>query len=108
MAIISKQPEKQIIEDNSVRVVTTHGRDQKLVRTLKHIEKHSESISFAFIKKTAPSLNNILVKSKYASLGQPKGKTLPCGRTNCMTCKMVSGADKITGPNGKVIKTVKA
>ena len=106
--ILTKQPEKVTSEDVSVKVVTTHGRDKKLIKTLEHIEKHSESISFSYIKKTAPSLNNILVKSKYASLGQPKGRTLPCGRPNCMTCKMVSRADKITGPNGKIIRTVAA
>ena len=91
-----------------VRVVRTHGRDQKLVKTLEHIEKHSEFISFSYTKKTAPSLNNILVKSKYASLGQHKGRTLPCQRPKCMTCEMVSRADEITGPNGKTIKTVAA
>ena len=48
------------------------------------------------------------MKSKYASLGQPKGKTLPCGRTNCMTCGKVSKSDHVMGPQGKIIKTAKA
>ena len=54
-----KQPEKEIIEDNSVRVVTTHGRDQKLVRTLKHIENIQSQYPSRSQRKPAPSLNNI-------------------------------------------------
>ena len=60
-------------------------------------------------KQTAPSLKNSLVKSKHASLGQPKGKTMQCGRSaNCMTCGMVSKKDHIVGANNKIISTAEA
>ena len=68
---------KEEEEDNSVMVVSTYGRDKKLVKTLQRIEKHS-SIKFRYAKKTAASLNNMLVRSEEASLGGPKGKTMPC------------------------------
>ena len=94
-------------------VVSTFGRDQKLMKTLKQIEKNT-AIKFRYAKKTASSLNNMLVRSKVASLGQPSGKTMPCttgkkkrGR-KCMTCSMVSKKDYVMGPNNKRLSTAKS
>ena len=96
-------------------VVSTYGRDKKLIKTLQQIEKQSKNIKFRYAKKTAASLNNMLVKSKEASLGQPKGKTMPCkageGRERgrkCLTCAMVSKKDFVVGPNNKRIDTAKS
>ena len=51
-----------------VMAVSTHGRDEKPVRTLEDIEKNFLNINFRFVKKTAPSLRSILVMPKTASL----------------------------------------
>ena len=106
---VEKKPKREVVDDR-INVITTHGRDSKLVKVLDRIEKSSENISFRYTKKTAPSLHNTLVRSKVASLGQPKGKTMPCKTksNNCMTCKMVSKQDHVLGPNEKIIKTAEA
>ena len=108
--VLTKKPVKDKEDDGSVMVISTHGRDRKLVKTLEEIERKSDNINFRYVKKTAPSLRNILVKSKDASLGQPLGKTMPCNAQNkkCLTCDMVSKSDHIVGPDKKVIKTAKA
>ena len=113
--VLAKKEKKEEQDDNSVMVVSTYGRDSKLVKTLTQIEKQSKSIKFRYAKKTAASLNNMLVKSKEASLGKPKGKTMPCktgkgrGRGKaCMTCSMVSKKDYVVGPNKKRISTAKS
>ena len=87
---LKKKPKKVDADDDSILVVTTYGRDEKLIKTLKAIEKKSENIQFRYAKKTGPSLRNSLVKSKKASLGDPYGKTMPCRKRNCKTCSMVS------------------
>ena len=86
-------------------VISTYGRDQLLTSTTKNIERHSESIKFRYVKKTAPSLNNMLVKSKVSSLGQPFGKTSSCKQINCKGCDMMSKQDFITDLNEKKYKT---
>ena len=106
--ILTKKPVNAVSDDNRIMAITTHGRDDKLVKTLKRIEKKSSNITFRYVKKTAPSFKNTLVKSKHASLGHPKGKTEPCKKRKCMTCSMVSKQDHIIGPQNKVIKTAKA
>ena len=55
----SNDPEK----DDTVMVISTHGTDQKLTEITKKIEKHSEELKFRYVKKTGPSLKNILIKS---------------------------------------------
>ena len=95
---------KIVDNDKKVLVISTHGRDHILKKTLQNIEKKT-SIQFSYAKKTAPSLKNRLVKSKRASLGHPFGKTKQCKRRNCMLDKLVSNSDHVTGPNGKNIQT---
>ena len=102
---LKKKPKKVDADDDSILVVTTYGRDEKLIKTLKAIEKKSENIQFRYAKKTGTSLRNSLVKSKKASLGDPYGKTMPCRKRNCKTCSMVSKKDFVTDPNGKKIYT---
>ena len=101
---------KKKATNESVNVISSHGWDKELVKVLKRVENNSEKISFRYTKKTAPSLQNTLVRSKISSLGQPKGKTMPCKtkRNNCMACKMVSQKDHVTGPKNKTVGTAKA
>ena len=88
-------------EEDRVMVVSTFGRDQKLIEATEKIEKHSEQLKFKYVKKTGPSLRNTLVKSKKSSLGNPQGKTKPCLKRNCKACKMVSGSSYVTDMTGK-------
>ena len=105
---LMKKPKLEEPTDESILVVSTFGTDKKLVKVLKRIENTSNNITFRYAKKTASSLKNTLVKSKNASLGQPKGRTMPCVVANCMTCGMVSQRDHIVGPNDKTIDTARA
>ena len=90
--------------DNCIRVISTHGRDDRLVNILKSAEKISKKISFKYVKRTAPSLHNILVKPKSTCLGNSRGKTSRCKRgtmgkrgKKCRACGLMSGKDKIKG-----------
>ena len=97
----------QRIKDQRIMAVTTHGRDQPLVKMIKKIEKNT-SLKFRNVKKTASSLCNLLVRSKNASLGCPYGPTTPCTSSatgRCLCCKLVSKSDHIYGPDGKIIRT---
>ena len=110
--VITKKEKEEESDKNEVMVVSTFGRDQKLMKTLKQIEKNT-AIKFRYAKKTASSLNNMLVRSKGASLGQPLGKTMPCttGKKRgkkCMTCSMVSKKDYVMGPSNKRLSTAKS
>ena len=89
-------------------VVSTHGCDRKLMKIIKDIEKKTETIEFTYLKKTGPSLQNLLVKSKRASLGDPFVMTEFCKRKKCQTCRMVSEGDYVIDPTGKQIRTAKA
>ena len=96
---------KEDVKDDRIMVISTHGRDQKLIKVLKRVESKCDGVKFHYVKKTAPSLRNVLVQSKKASLGNPLGKTKKCGKKNCQTCKLVTRKDHIIGPGGKIIKT---
>ena len=75
------------------------------MKVVKEIEKKSENINFEYVKKTAPSFRNILVKSKRASLGNPYGSTDRCELTNCMCCEVVTEKDYVIGFNKEKVKT---
>ena len=92
------------MKNNKVMAITTHGRDAPLTEILKKIEKNT-SVEFMYVKKTAPSLRNLLVRSKESSLGCPLGKTTACKKRRCMTCKLVSNLDFVYGPDQRIIKT---
>ena len=51
--------------DNSqeILVVSTHGKDKPLINIMKKVQKDSKNIKFRYVKKTAASLRNMLVKS---------------------------------------------
>ena len=92
---------------DKILVISTHGRDKPLINVAKEIEKKSKNVSFKFVKKTAPSFRNILVKSKRASLGNPYGSTNRCESRNCMSCDLVSEKDYVVDSNQKIVKTAK-
>ena len=69
-------------EDDTIMAISTFGRDKKLTNILERVQKKSKNIKFKFVKKTAPSLKNLLVKSKIPALGSPYGRTKKCQRKN--------------------------
>ena len=98
--------EKDTAKNNKVMVTSTYGRDKQLINTVKDLQSKCENIDFQFVKKSAPSLNNILTKSKCTSLGTPFGKTMPCLRDRCKNCDLMSKKDTIVAhPSSKVVKT---
>ena len=91
--------------DDKLLVISTYGRDNKLTKAVSGIEKWSNDFQFKFVKKTAPSLKNMLDKSKNVALGICKGATTRCSRRNCKLCKMVSNKNYVIGPKKKKFKT---
>ena len=70
-----------------ILVVSSFGTDEKLVNTLKSQEdellktnsfKNSKKPLFQFVKKTGPSLSNMLSVLKSLALGKKSGKTVAC------------------------------
>ena len=94
-------------KDDTVMVISTHGTDQKLTEITKKIEKHSEELKFRYVKKTGPSLKNILIKSKVSALGQPFGNTASCKVQPCKACRMMSGKDCIYDKKKKKHRTAR-
>ena len=89
-------------------VSSTYGRDKPLIDVITKIEKQSDSLSFQCVKKTAPSLSNILVNAKSTSLGQMFDSSNPCNKhktKKCLTCLVMSKKNFIYGPNLKMIFT---
>ena len=81
--------------DNSIRVISTYGRDDQLVNILKKVDKMNNKVNFTYVKKTGPSLHNILVRSKSIALGNTRGITSPCKRKRCLACRLMSNKRKI-------------
>ena len=92
---------KQEIEDDRIRVISTSGCDEELVNIFKKAEKISKSVKFSYVKKTGPSLRNILTKPKRIALGEKSGPTKPCRRRRCAACGLMSDKVKLKGPNRK-------
>ena len=93
-------------ESDKVMVISTYGRDKQLVNTINNLKNNCESLKFQFVKKSGPSLGNILAKSKSTALGHPFGKTSPCPRARCGNCDLMSGNDFIKMmSSSKIINT---
>ena len=103
--LMDKATDDENSEKEPTLVITTFGRDKQLTNITEKIEKHSDSIRFKYVKKTGPSLKNLLVKSKVSSLGQPFGKTSRCNKINCKSCDMVSNQEFVTDMHHKKYKT---
>ena len=103
-----EKKQKPIDDDKKLMVISTYGRDKQLTDTIEKLEKQSDSLSFQYVKKTAPSLSNMLVKAKNTSLGPTFGSSNPCNKKKtkkCYTCPMMSKMNFIYGPNSKTILT---
>ena len=104
---LKRREQTQVEDDDSVMVISTFGADRKITEITKNIEKHSEEIKFRYVKKTGPSLRNMLVKSKVSAFGNPHGETIPCGAGQCKASDMLSKKDFVTDSRGKKFKTAK-
>ena len=106
--ILEKQnKEDSVKKEDCIMVISTFGRDKLLTSVTKNIEKHSEGIKFRYVKKTGPSLKNMLVKSKVSALGQPYGKSVCCKKKNCKGCNMMSQKDFVIDLYDKKYRTAK-
>ena len=103
---LSPKKDSKTSADERIMVVSTYGRDAPLTNILDQVEKKT-NLKFKYVKKTAPSINNLVVKSKEASLGPKLGTTTKCTRTRprCQCCDLVSESDHVIGPNGKRFST---
>ena len=90
-----KKKTEEETEDKKIMVISTYGRDGMLTKSINELEKHCEKLKFTYVKKSAPSLTNILSKSKITALGDPSGATLSCGRNRCRSCQLMSRKDYI-------------
>ena len=88
-------------EKDPIIVISTFGSDKELTDITKKIEKHSDSINFKYVKKTGPSLKNLLVKSKRPALGNPHGITSGCKIKPCKSCDMMSEKEFVTDLHNK-------
>ena len=62
----------------------------------------NDKVNFTYVKRTAPSLHQILVKPKNIALGNTRGKTTQCTRgKKCLACNLMSGRDRIRGRQKK-------
>ena len=110
-----------------IRVVSTFGSDEELVKTTKKYEEQlsrtrsfseSDSINssqepshtnekprklFQYVKKTGASLRSRLVKVKQLALGGQYGPTRKCNVPKCKCCPLVRG-DHEFSINGKKVK----
>ena len=91
--------------DDRIRVISTYGRDDELVSIFKKAEKINNVVKFSFVKKTGPSLRNILTKPKRIALGEKHGFTKACQRRRCAACGLMSNKEKLKGPNRKTYHT---
>ena len=82
-------------EDTSILGISTYGRDKQLTDTVACLEKNCEKLKFKYVKKTAPSLKNLLTNGKLTALGSSFGPTMPCGRKRCKSCQLMSGESSL-------------
>jgi len=77
-----------------LRVVSTFGCDTELCKTVQSV---SSLLPFKleYVKKTGPSLNTKLCKSKFVSTGHKYGSTLNCNRNRCKACNYMSKKNKV-------------
>ena len=91
-------------ELDTIRIVSTFGCDQVLVKTFESVSK-LVPFKFDYVKKTGASLEKLLCKSKHISTGPKYGKSTRCIRTKCKSCMYMSEKDSIIGSSGKSFKT---
>ena len=112
----SKVDEKRS-NSKPIIVVSTHGTDEKLVKSLKDHEnnllktnsfKNVRKPIFEFVKKTGPNIGQKLGVLKSIALGSRKGKTVPCNsHGNCKGCRLIANNhnESVIEVNGHTISS---
>ena len=72
-----------------IKVISTYGRDKPLTNIVNTIP-NKDKFKFNHIKRAAPSLNSILCRKKYPSLGPKFGPSERCRKNRCKCCKLMS------------------
>ena len=103
--VLQKGTVNDTVDDNVIRVISTFGNDNILVKTLKSVERLTP-FRFQFIKKTAPTLNQKLCHPKALSWDNNYGKPRLCARTRCKCCKTMSKSESVVGGDGKKHKVL--
>ena len=103
----------QSVSDDCIRVITTYGCDEHLIKSVKSAEKsllRTRSFSrsqkvFQFVNKTAYSLRNQLSSLKNLALGNKHGQTTACNSNLCSCCELISMYEE-HNVNGTIVKSV--
>ena len=91
-------------EVDTIRIVSTFGCDQELVKTFESVSK-LVPFKFDYVKRTGAPLEKLLCKSKHISTGPKYGKSTRCNRTKCKSCFYMSDKDSIIGSSGRSFRT---
>ena len=101
--LVMRQNSKEV-NNKAICVISTYGNDNKLCNLIKSIVpslvQHKIIDDVKFVKKTAPSLRNILSNSKHISLKNKYGTSKPCQNPRCKNCTIMSNKSYIE--NGKI------
>ena len=76
----------------NIRIISTHGRDQPLTNIINTMP-NKDKFKFTHVKRTAPSLNNMLCRTRQPSLGPKYGFSKRCMKSRCKCCRLMSGKD---------------
>ena len=90
--------ERNPVDDDRIRVISTFGADEKIVKTMKKSEetfkltRSFRNISgklFTYVKKVAPSIKSQVNNLKHQALGTHKGGLKKCNCRGCKCCKII-------------------
>jgi hypothetical protein len=102
---LAKQNREDNSNENTIRIISTFGCDEFLVKTFKSVEMLTP-FKFQFVKKTAAKFRNKLCHPKSLSWNQDYGTPRPCARKRCQCCKSLSTNDYVIGGDGKSHKVM--
>ena len=104
-----KKSEKNETKPDQIRVISTFQGDSQLIkvtesythelsqtRTFSKTSSNDKPKIFQYVKRTAPSLMNKLVRSKQLAMGGTTRTSRPCNKPNCKLCKMVCTEERRT------------
>ena len=88
----NKHTTGSINNQGNIRIISTHGRDQPLTNIINTMPNR-DKFNFTHVKRTAPSLNNMLCRTRQPSLGPKYGFSRRCMKSRCKCCRLMSGKD---------------
>ena len=101
-------------DGDSIRVVSTYGNDEPLIRAVKDTTELIKSAKiysakkvdkpYQYTKKVAPSLRSIMCNSQRVGMGPKNGITQACRKNRCLSCKLIYSKETIV-LNKKMFRT---